>query len=148
MSIDDADPHALNDEIELLNRGAGVSGWVEIVDRPKWAIGRATGPMQIGAQHCTRDGRRIGNAVTIDRVKRRNGNKNEWCARVVTDAGSLLLLNHAEINELFHPPRWRMKVETHPAAEMLRLLDTAITHGHLVSWQRERRELVARLKRN
>lgn len=34
------------------------------------------------------------------------------------------------------------------SADMLRLLDTAITHGHTVQWQQERRDLVARLKRS
>ncbi|MDT3735536.1 MAG: hypothetical protein ROZ00_04875 [Denitratisoma sp.] len=78
---------------------------------PGWATGEAASPMQMGAQLRTRDGRRIGNAVTVG-MRELNG---KTYAAVVTDAGTWLNLTNQELDQLFHPPQWLMRIEDHPA---------------------------------
>lgn len=80
---------------------------------PAWATGIAAG-YDVGAQLATRDGRRAGNAVISA------GPTTEGTFEVVTDVGTHLRLSAAEIEELFHPPRWTMAVETHPGVMRLR----------------------------
>lgn len=79
---------------------------------PKWAIGTAT-ELAPGAQLCTRDGRKVGNAVV-------SGPKVSECGReywpVLTDAGTTLRLSDAEVAELFWPPRWLMDPASAPGA--------------------------------
>ena len=74
---------------------------------PPWAVAFATGDyLQVGAVLPTRDGRRCGNA----RVLSVNGET----ANVRTDAGNAMTLNHTELAELFHPPRYICKPEKNP----------------------------------
>lgn len=77
---------------------------------PPWATGAARGYLEVGAQLCTRDGRRIGNAVVLQVMPTCKGT----AARIYTDAGTDLVLNEAELEELFHEPEWLMKPETSP----------------------------------
>lgn len=74
---------------------------------PEWAE-RRIGPGLDGyayerAQLCTRDGRRIGNAVVIRAF---GGNYT-----VLTDMGTEMTLRRHELCELFHPPKYVMKPE-------------------------------------
>lgn len=55
------------------------------------------------AQLCTRDGRKIGNAVIVKIEP-----LTEWVFTVITDAGNTLILNIEELQELFHPPKFIM----------------------------------------
>lgn len=73
---------------------------------PHWAIGTTTDYLAIGAQLCTRDGRRCGNAVTTAVVTRHGCN----VAVVVTDMGTKMHLTESELQELFYPPEWLMDV--------------------------------------
>lgn len=79
---------------------------------PAWAIGPATA-LVAGAQLCTRDGRKIGNAVIRGPEVERHG-LSFW--PVLTDAGNELLLTSAEVAELFWPPEWLMDPATAPGA--------------------------------
>jgi hypothetical protein len=70
---------------------------------PHWAIGYASGNYMIeGAQLCTKDGRKIGNAFV---------NKVFTCQEnleIVTDMGNVVILNQQEAEELFYPPMYVM----------------------------------------
>jgi hypothetical protein len=78
---------------------------------PYWAVGLANGVVQEGAQLCTRDGRKTGNAVVCGPKVSEHGNEY-WT--VLTDAGTEMLLNDAEVNEMFWPPMFVMAPETAP----------------------------------
>ena len=78
---------------------------------PDWAIGLATKATEIGAQLCTRDGRRIGNAVTMDWPVPAHGLQ---VAKVLTDTGNELLLTEGELAELFYEPCWLMDISAAP----------------------------------
>jgi hypothetical protein len=75
---------------------------------PDWATGTTTS-WCVGAQLRTKDGRRLGNAVI---ASYRLGKLSPW--EVVTDAGTTLRLDEAELDELFWPPSWVMDVATSP----------------------------------
>lgn len=75
---------------------------------PSWAIGKTNGTLQPGAQLCTRDGRRCGNAVITGPISE----YGHW--PVLTDAGTMMNLLPAEIAELFWPPQWLMLLTTAP----------------------------------
>lgn len=79
---------------------------------PDWAIG-TTSELAPGAQLCTRDGRKVGNAVVCGPKVLEHG-REYW--PVLTDAGTTLRLNDAELAELFWPPRWLMDPATAPGA--------------------------------
>lgn len=81
--------------------------------KPEWATGVTTDPFEIGAQLYTKDGRRCGNAVTIS-VQQYSTGITGQLAVVVTDFGTELFLNAAELAELFHRPAWKMDIATHP----------------------------------
>lgn len=88
---------------------------------PHWAIGTTDRP-EIGAQLCTRDGRKTGNAVIIGQEKMRNG---ALCWSVLTDAGSHMHLTDRELNELFWPPRWLVNPATAPGVIARRGIHTS-----------------------
>jgi len=75
---------------------------------PDWATGTTTA-WCVGAQLCTKDGRRLGNAVI---ASYHQGELSPW--EMVTDAGTTLRLNEAELDELFWPPSWVMNVASSP----------------------------------
>ena len=75
---------------------------------PDWAIDR-TDKYCVGAQLSTRDGRRVGNAVI---THNHFPSPSPW--EVVTDAGSSMRLNEAELHELYWPPQYIMAVDTSP----------------------------------
>ena len=79
---------------------------------PEWATGRATSSTELGAQLCTRDGRRCGNAVVMESHKV----IDKPFVIVCTDAGNLMTLSPSEVDELFHPARWLMDPNTTPGA--------------------------------
>lgn len=72
---------------------------------PDWAESTYEGDeyLVLGAQLCTRDGRRTGNA-RIDSIA-------DGTATVITDAGNTMRVNASEIAELFYPPKYIMKKE-------------------------------------
>jgi hypothetical protein len=78
---------------------------------PNWATGMA-GNICIGAQLCTRDGRRTGNAVV---TRLMDSNSGTW--QVLTDAGNTIFLNEKEIKESFYPPRWTMDIDSCPGRQ-------------------------------
>lgn len=77
---------------------------------PHWAIGFANGKISEGAQLCTKDGRKTGNAVVFD-IEMFPDNTLRAC--VITDYANVMVLSEAEIQELFHPPKYIMDVFTH-----------------------------------
>ena len=83
---------------------------------PDWAIGTAS-ELAPGAQLCTRDGRWVGNAVISGPKVLVHGHEF-W--PVLTDAGTTLLLNDAEVTQLFWPPRWLMDPATAPGQRKLK----------------------------
>lgn len=82
--------------------------------RPDWAIGTATALAPF-AQLCTRDGRNVGNSVVSGHKVMERG-REYW--PVLTDAGTTLMLNDAEVAELFWPPRWLMDPSTAPGSRL------------------------------
>ncbi len=95
--------------------------WTEEVDgvdftkfMPKWAIGEANGVLQVGAQLCTRDGRRAGNGVVVSVVEDQWRGYKGTLVEVLTDAGATRTLHTAEVFELFYPPEYLMDVATAP----------------------------------
>lgn len=77
-------------------------GVLEYPQLPEWAIGFAKGNYKtLGAQLCTRDGRKMGNAfiMSID---------DNY--HVMTDMGNVLVLTENEIKELFYPPKYYMDI--------------------------------------
>lgn len=80
---------------------------------PPWAIGKANGFGDIGAQLCTKDGRRMGNAVVV-------GTKtaiNMEAMVIITDAGNMLTLTERELQESFYEPTWLLDVDKHPGVQ-------------------------------
>lgn len=76
---------------------------------PPWATGIAEGYTQQSAQLCTRDGRRIGNAVVVSEETIRN----RKFSVIVTDAGTVVRFTAAELEEAFYPPKWLTNLDTH-----------------------------------
>lgn len=78
--------------------------------RPEWAVRSTNGELVLGASLPTRDGRRCGNAHIINsKFPIGTDFKQEYV--VLTDAGTEMILNEAEVIELFHPPQWVSNVE-------------------------------------
>lgn len=78
---------------------------------PEWAIARTSLLTTIGAQLRTKDGRRCGNAVTVEFPIESHG---LILAKVITDAGSEMLLTENELGELFYQPEYVMDISTAP----------------------------------
>lgn len=82
---------------------------------PDWAERKSDGNyMEVGAQLCTRDGRRIGNAkvVEIDNFGWALDHVNPGpLATVVSDMGNRVEFNEAALESYFYPPEYIMKVE-------------------------------------
>lgn len=76
---------------------------------PEWATGRAKASTDFGAQLCTRDGRRCGNAVVFECAP-----VGEYVVKVCTDAGNVMTLSAVEIDDLFYPAKWLMDPNTAP----------------------------------
>jgi hypothetical protein len=79
----------MNEEMTLDN----LEELTELALRPHWAIGLAEGYMQRGAQLCTRDGRRMGNAVVAGFETR----AEKTFAVAVTDVGTVMRLTQGEL---------------------------------------------------
>jgi len=75
---------------------------------PPWALYRNNGEyMRLGAQLCTRDGRRVGNGFiddfeVVDKV---------LLAKVVTDMGNVFYMTKNELKETFYPPKFIVNLE-------------------------------------
>jgi hypothetical protein len=78
---------------------------------PDWATSTIDA-VCAGAQLCTRDGRRTGNAVVIKLI---DSNSGTW--QVLTDAGNTIFLSEKEIKESFYPPRWTMDIDSCPGRQ-------------------------------
>jgi hypothetical protein len=81
---------------------------------PHWAIGEANGLLQVGAQLCTRDGRKTGNGVIVSAEEYQFRDYKDILFKVLSDAGNTLALNTVEVFELFYPPKYLMDVATAP----------------------------------
>lgn len=82
---------------------------------PEWAIGKTSGEYVLGAQLCTRDGRRTGNAhiVGFDGVNGLTLNDVTYVIYIVlTDAGNVIKLIRPELESMFYPPQWVSDVNT------------------------------------
>lgn len=85
---------------------------------PHWAIRLAKpGIYEVGAQLCTKDGRRMGNAHIVG-LKLGALDTGRPYYDVLTDAGTHIIMNSTEINDAFWPPRWISDVN-----EVLRRFD-------------------------
>ncbi len=80
---------------------------------PGWAESHISphldGYAKLRAQLCTRDGRRMGNAVIAEIALR--GNNGMPLYTVVTDMGNTIKMSHAEMVDAFYPPQYVMKPE-------------------------------------
>lgn len=74
---------------------------------PEWAVSRTSHSTTIGAQLRTKDGRACGNAVTVEFPIESRG---LILAKVITDAGTEMLLTENELDELFYQPEYVMDV--------------------------------------
>jgi hypothetical protein len=78
---------------------------------PDWANGLAHGQWVLGAQLCTKDGRRIGNAHIIkiedDFV---DDGPTFQVYTILTDAGNTARMVELELAACFHKPRWTSDV--------------------------------------
>lgn len=72
---------------------------------PEWAVRKAYGILNIGAQLPTRDGRRVGNAHIID-VMCKTAPQFHDAYTVLTDAGNRFVMTAEEIADAFWPPVW------------------------------------------
>jgi hypothetical protein len=76
---------------------------------PPWASHRSQGEYtELGAQLCTRDGRRCGNAF-VDNTYTHE--KLGVIVEVITDAGSKIKLTLPELEGLFYEPKYVMDLE-------------------------------------
>ena len=79
---------------------------------PEWVTGEYTGTVHPGLQLCTRDGRRIGNAITVS-PGYYLGLGTEHRADVVTDQGTFMTLTFDEMRELFYRPEYFVDLKSH-----------------------------------
>lgn len=71
---------------------------------PDWAVAEnLTKALEPGAQLCTKDGRKIGNAHII---KITDGCLGGKIYLILTDAGTPVPLSETEVHELFYVGRW------------------------------------------
>ena len=84
---------------------------------PSWAEKLSDGNhMEEGAQLCTKDGRKIGNAIVVGVTECENSSLNDpsepapW-ARILTDRGHEAWMCVEEMEKLFHPPSYIVKKE-------------------------------------
>lgn len=102
---------------------------------PEWAVCRSTGVyMQAGAQLCTRNGQRIGNAF-VHRIERRmwkygDETKEVYVAVCFTDMGNELVLSLPEMEGLFYPPKYVM--DPNEALRMRAVAPRRWMHQHLM----------------
>lgn len=86
-------------------------------DLPEWAAERCYSNYVRGAQLCTRDGRRCGNAHIIDirtypyPDSPEDAPKEHTYYLLLTDAGNRMELTREELDSLFFPPEYRVHVE-------------------------------------
>lgn len=71
---------------------------------PYWASGYARGEFLVGAQLCTKDGRKIGNAVITDIIYDEHLEYEIFLVR--TDFGNKKSLLLEEMREYFYPPKY------------------------------------------
>lgn len=76
---------------------------------PEWAASRSDGDYMVPmTQLCTRDGRRMGNAVVL-RIEPSAHVLATSLAVVQTDAGNNMKMTRGELEEAFHPPIFILK---------------------------------------
>lgn len=99
--VDATNPSVPEDDLPLPE-------WAERQVAPDWLA-----YLQLHAQLCTRDGRKMGNAVVVE-VKILYGRlltPAGYRITVLTDMGREIVLNRNEVMELFYPPRFIVKKE-------------------------------------
>ena len=106
----------MNDELEddhsatgCDRRSPGVGMSAGAVWLPDWAGKRSDGDyMEVGAQLSTRDGRRMGNAY-VDSLEQHEALGQ--LALIVTDIGNTSRMTIGELQEVFYPPEYVMRID-------------------------------------
>lgn len=81
---------------------------IDAFEMPEWAKAKAEGDYTLpNAALPTKDGRRVGNSVTIG-LSDRQWPEMATIYKVVTDAGNILRLTENEMKSYFHPPKYVM----------------------------------------
>jgi len=94
---------------------------------PNWAVGLSEGNyMEAGAQLCTRDGKKTGNAYVHKITEHK---KLGQLATVVTDVGNIMQLTLPELVNMFYPPQYVMA----PNEAARRVLYTIIGKGERIT---------------
>ena len=96
---------------------------------PPRIIGRSCG-WEVGSRLYTKDGRKCGNAVIVEPVFLVLKRSHAWV--VVTDDGTEMTATYNDLNELFHPPEWRMDPRTAPGYVKWMLNRNRPTYGEHV----------------
>lgn len=83
---------------------------------PEWAIKKSDGTLEEGLQLCTKDGRRVGNAVIIKKYTTtfHTGTPMETSFvtyEILTDTGNLAVVNEEEIVGYFYLGNYVMDVK-------------------------------------
>ena len=74
---------------------------------PDWACDISDGTYrQLGAQLCTRDGRRVGNAFVVGIHSNELSPGDEPMTTIRTDMGNEVVMNTSELMGCFYPPKW------------------------------------------
>lgn len=94
---------------------------------PDWAVGLSEGNyMEAGAQLCTRNGKKIGNAYVHRIIEHEQLGQ---LATVVTDVGNIVQFTLPELVEAFYPPQYVMA----PNEAARRVLYTLIGKGNRIT---------------
>lgn len=113
-----------------LTIGAIEVGRQKILDEPPppWSMRQSSGEyLEVGAQLCTRDGRKSGNAVVISLAE--TADNGARIATVRTDMGNTMRLYLSELKEMFYPPRYVMNVAEHKASSEQAVRPPTDPHG-------------------
>lgn len=85
---------------------------------PPWATGHAKSFTDVGAQLCTRDGRRMGNAVLYNAEATPVFGRQVF--NVVTDVGNLVRFTETELQSAFYEPRYILNLDDHPGIAIMK----------------------------
>lgn len=99
---------------------------------PSWATGHAKSYTDAGAQLCTKDGTKTGNAILLEMSD--SDATGSVAFKVVTDAGNSMHLTETEIKELFQEPRFTMDPNTHTGVALWKArTEQEMSNEHLAS---------------
>jgi hypothetical protein len=75
---------------------------------PFWAESSLDGEWVQYAQLSTKDGRRMGNSIILAVDTVMWGEASVELFTIITDFGNVLRLTESELEDQFHPPKWKM----------------------------------------